>query len=106
MTFFLDNDVPDDLTYSLRTLGHEVVLLRDVLPVTAEDDTVLKYAAERGYVVITCNRDDFVAEAQNVTHAGIILVFRRKTRTAERAALINLLDRAGEAGITGNINFA
>jgi predicted nuclease of predicted toxin-antitoxin system len=106
MTFFLDHDAPYDLTYSLRTLGHEVVLLRDVLPVRANDATVLRYAAERGYVVITCNREDFVAEAKNVPHAGIILVFRRKSRAAERAALINLLDRAGETGIVGNINFA
>jgi len=87
-------------------LGHEVVVLRDVLPVTADDATVLRYAAERGYVVITCNREDFVAEAQNVAHVGIILIFRRKTRAAERAALIRLLDRAGETGIAGNINFA
>ena len=107
MTFFLDHDAPHDLTYSRRALGHEVVMLRDVLPVTADDATVLRYAAERGYmVVITCNREDFVAESQNVVHAGIILVFRRKTRAAERAALIKLLDRAGEAGIIGNINFA
>jgi predicted nuclease of predicted toxin-antitoxin system len=106
VTFFLDHDAPHDLTYSLRTLGHEVVLLRDALPVTADDATVLRYAADRGYVVITCNREDFVAEAKNVAHAGIILVFRRKTRAAERAALIKLLDRAGAAGIKGNINFA
>lgn len=56
-------------------------------------------------MVITCNREDFVAAAQNTTRAGIILVFRRKTRAAERAALIKLLDRAGETGIAGNINF-
>jgi predicted nuclease of predicted toxin-antitoxin system len=106
MTFFLDHDVPHDLTYSLRTLGHEVVVSRDVLPVQADDAAVLRYAAERGYVVITCNREDFVAEAQNAAHAGIILLFRRKTRAAERAALIKLLDHAGDAGIAGNINFA
>jgi predicted XRE-type DNA-binding protein len=48
----------------------------------------------------------FLTEALNVEHPGIILLIRRKTRTAERAALINLLDRAGESGIAGNINFA
>ncbi len=106
MTFFLDHDVPHDLTYSLRALGHEVVLLRDCLPISTNDEAVLRYAAERGYVVITCNREDFIEAAQDVVHAGIILVFRRKTRTAERAALINLIDRAGEVGIKNNINFA
>ena len=106
MTFFLDHDAPRDLTYSLRALGHEVVILRDVLPITSDDATVLRYAAEHGYVVITCNREDFVAEARNIAHAGIILLIRRKTRAAERAALIKLLDRAGESGIASNINFA
>ncbi len=81
-------------------------MLRDVLPVASDDRTVLRYAADRGYVVITCNRIDFVEEARGIAHAGIILIFRRKTRAAERAALINLLDRAGETGIVGNINFA
>jgi hypothetical protein len=30
--FLLDHDVPDDLTYLLHELGHDVVRLRDVLP--------------------------------------------------------------------------
>jgi predicted nuclease of predicted toxin-antitoxin system len=106
MTFFLDHDAPHDLTYTLKALGHDVVLLRDCLDIEADDKTVLRYAAERGYVVITCNREDFLEAAQEITHAGIILVFRRKTRMAERAALVYLLDCAGESGITNNINFA
>ncbi len=106
MTFFLDHDAPRDLTYSLQTLGHQVILLRDVLPITADDETVLHYAAERNYVLMTCNRDDFMALARIVPHAGIILVIRRKSRAAERAALIRLLDQAGETGIVRNINFA
>lgn len=106
MTFLLDHDAPDDLTYSLRALGHGVVLLRDVLPITTDDPVVLQYATQNGYVLITCNRDDFLDASRNVAHTGIILMIRRRTRVAERAALINLLDRAGEAGISGNINFA
>jgi predicted nuclease of predicted toxin-antitoxin system len=106
MTFFLDHDAPDDLTYSLVALDHKVILLRDVLPITADDVSVLKYAAERGYVLITCNRDDFLAAAKETDHGGIILLIRRTTRVSERVALINLLDRAGESGIAGNINFA
>jgi hypothetical protein len=44
--------------------------------------------------------------ARGVGHSGIIVVVRRKTRSAERAAIIALLERAGEGGILGNINFA
>jgi len=106
MRFFLDHDVPHDLTYSLKALGHDVVLLRDCLSIDTDDSTVLRYAAEHNYVLITCNREDFIEAAREIAHAGIILVFRRKTRAAERAALIGLLDRAGDSGITNNINFA
>jgi predicted nuclease of predicted toxin-antitoxin system len=44
--FLLDHDVPEDLSYLLRELGHEVLRLRDVLPSEASDPTVLKFAQE------------------------------------------------------------
>ena len=37
MTFLLDHDVPDDLIYSLRALGHEALTLRSVLEVDTEE---------------------------------------------------------------------
>lgn len=61
------------------------------------------YTRERG---ATCNRDDFLAIAQKVAHAGLIVLIRRRTRVQERAALVRLLDGAGDAGLRGNINFA
>jgi len=39
-------------------------------------------------------------------HHGIVVIIRRRTRAAERAALFRLLERAGETGLKGNINFA
>ncbi len=57
-------------------------------------------------ILITCNRDDFIGLARNKPHYGIIVLIRRKTRVAERAALIHLLDSAGENGLVKNINFA
>jgi len=45
--FLLDHDVPEDLSYLLGQLGHEVTLLRQVLPADASDETVLEYAHER-----------------------------------------------------------
>ncbi len=106
MTFLLDHDTPDDLAYSLQALKHGVVYLRDILPTTAEDKNVLQYAVEHGYIIITCNRDDFLELALTISHCGIIILIRRKTRIAERTALIRLLDRAGESGLHGNINYA
>ena len=106
MKFLLDHDVPDDLAYSLETLGHQVVHLRDVLSVTTEDEDVLRYAASHDHILITCNRDDFLELAQDIPHGGIIILVRRKNRIVERVALVRLLDRADESGLRGNINFA
>ena len=106
MKFLLDHDVPDDLSYLLEELTHQVVLLRKVLPEDASDESVLQFAHDNNCVLLTCNRDDFLQLAKHKPHHGIIVVIRRRTRAAERAALFRLLDSAGEAGLKGNINFA
>ena len=106
MKFLLDHDVPDDLSYLLEELTHQVALLRKVLPEDASDESVLQFAHDNNCVLLTCNRDDFLQLAKHKPHHGIIVVIRRRTRAAERAALFRLLDSAGEAGVKGNINFA
>ena len=106
MTFLLDHDVPADVEYSLTALGHSVLKLREVLPRTAPDEEVLRLATQRDGVLITCNRDDFLSIAAQTEHAGIIILIRRRTRAQERAALVRLLDSAGESGLRRNINFA
>jgi predicted nuclease of predicted toxin-antitoxin system len=104
--FLLDHDVPDDLTYLLEQLGHGVTLLREILPKDASDKSVLDAALDRGCLQLTYNRDDFLQLAEQKSHHGIIIVIRRKTRAAERAALFRLLERAGETGLKNNVNFA
>jgi hypothetical protein len=49
---------------------------------------------------------DYLTLAPSQPHCGIIILIRRKSRVAERAALVRLLDSAGESGIANNINFA
>jgi len=106
MTFLLDHDIPDDIAFSLRALGHQSIYLRDILAIETADLDVLAYANQRGWIVITCNRDDYLALAKSEPHCGIIILIRKKTRVAERAALVHLLDKAGESGLANNINFA
>ncbi|MEO8621649.1 MAG: DUF5615 family PIN-like protein [bacterium] len=101
-----DHDVPDEFRFSLESLGHVVTRLRFVLPPDSTDAAVLVHAAEEKLVLVSCNRLDFLELAKNAPHHGIILLFRRRTRLAERAALIQLVTQAGEPGIVGNINFA
>jgi len=104
--FLLDHDVPDDLSYLLEQLGHDVTLLRRVLPRDYADEAVLQFASEHGFVLLTCNRDDFLALAATRPHNGIVIVIRRRTRADERAALFRLLDCAGETGLRNNLTFA
>lgn len=106
MKFLLDHDVPDDLSYLLEQLGHDVTFLRNALPGDSSDEAVLQFAHERGCVLLTCNRDDFLHLAKTRPHRGIVIVIRRRTRANERAALFRLLERAGETGLRNNVNFA
>lgn len=106
MKFLLDHDVPDDLSYLLQQLGHDVTLLRQALSGESSDEAVLGFAHDAGCVLLTCNRDDFLHLAVTEPHCGIIIVIRRRTRGEERLALFRLLERAGNTGLTNNINFA
>lgn len=106
MRFLLDHDVPEDLTYLIRELQHEVVRLRDVLAADATDLAILELAFAQDSLLMRCNRDDFLKLAGTQPHHGIIVVIRRKARALERAALLRLLERAGETGLRDNINFA
>ena len=106
MKFLFDHDVPEDLSYLLKQLGHEVTLLRNALSTDASDEAVLQFARMGSCVLLTCNRDDFLHLATNTPHHGIVVIIRRRTRAAERAALFRLLERAGETGLKNNVNFA
>jgi predicted nuclease of predicted toxin-antitoxin system len=79
---------------------------REVLPREASDAAVLDYAFDRDLIVITCNRDDLLQLARARPHHGIVIVIRRRSRAAERAALLRLLESAGAEGLANNINFA
>ena len=106
MNFLLDHDVPADIGRVLTQAEHDVDCVKDVLSPTASDQEVLKHAIAHNLVLITCNRDDFLTLAAEQDHYGIVILVRRRTRIAECAAVIRLLERAGHAGIEGNINFA
>lgn len=106
MTFLLDQDTPEDIIFSLTALGHRALKLRDVLPIRASDAEVFAHAQRQKWILITCNRNDFLALARSLPHCGMIILIRRKTRVAERTALVRLLDKAAEPGIVNNVNFA
>ena len=106
MTFFLDQDVPEDLAHWLRHCGHTVICVRDALPVNSPDSEVLARAHNQGAVLVTCNRDDFILLRPLGEHPGIVILVRRRTRQAEIAGMQKLLAGAREQGLANNITFA
>ena len=106
MRFLLDNDVPDTVARVLKEAGHDVLVLRRVLSGKTADAAVFDYASANELILITCNRDDFIPLASGRVHQGLIVLIRRRSRIAECAHLLRLLESATEAGLAGNINFA
>ena len=106
MKFFLDHDVPTEVARVLRQEDHEATELRQVPPVQTTDLDVFGYAREQGYILITCNRDDFLALAGDDSNPGMIILIRRRTRHAECGRVLALLSRTGESRLRGDVNFA
>jgi len=106
MNFLLDHDVPVEAARLLTREGHGVSRLIEILPVTTLDTDVFAHAGSHGLVTVTCNRKDFLPLAAPGPHPGLIILIRRKSRQSECAHLLQLLRKAGEAGIQGNVNFA
>jgi len=106
MIFFFDHDVPENAAFALEAMGHQVVRLREVLPTTTKDDEVFQYANANDYILVTCNRDDFLSLIGDAPFSGLIVLVRRPRRALERAALVQLIERVGEAGLRGAIQFA
>jgi predicted nuclease of predicted toxin-antitoxin system len=71
--FLLDHDVPDNLSYLLTQLGHELSLPRMVFPGDSPDEAVLRFAREAGCILVRCNRDDFLHLAATRRHNGVII---------------------------------
>ena len=91
MRFFLDHDVPGEAARVLRYEGYQMTELREVLAVPATDVEVLNYAREHGFMLITCNRDDFLSLAAKLSNPGIIIVLvRRRSKHVECGHLLDV----------------
>ncbi|MEK7676775.1 MAG: DUF5615 family PIN-like protein [Verrucomicrobiota bacterium] len=55
--FFSDQCVPAELTDTLRRHGHQVTLLREVLPIRLLDPVVIGKAQELGAILLSLNGD-------------------------------------------------
>lgn len=106
MRFLLDEDVAVEAARCLQQAGHEVAQVAEVLGVRTDDVDIWRHAVCTGAIVVTCNRQDFLALAGTAPETGLIILNRRRTRQAECRHLLQLLVNAGESGLKANINFA
>jgi len=81
----LDNDIAVRVAIILRGAGHQVVTTREIGLARASDAELLLTAAQRGWILVTHNADDFTllddgwhrwsaAWGIPVVHAGILLL--------------------------------
>ncbi|NOS72327.1 MAG: DUF5615 family PIN-like protein [Verrucomicrobia bacterium] len=75
LRLFSDQCVPREITERLKTAGHEVVLLREVLPIRAPDQEVISKAQQESAVLLSLNGDfsDIVVYPPAL-HGGIIAI--------------------------------
>ncbi len=106
MRFLFDEDVAIEAARALQQAGHEVLLVSEVLGLRTDDVDIWNHAALTQSIVVTCNRQDFLALSGTQPATGLIILNRRRTRQAECRHLLQLVAKAGQDGLNGNINFA
>lgn len=106
MRFLVDEDVAVEVGRCLQQAGHEIALVTEVLGVRTDDVDIWHHAVRTETIVVTCNRQDFLELAGTAPETGVIILNRRRTRQAECRHVLELLSKAGEAGLRNNINFA
>lgn len=75
LPFFVDQCVPQEMSDALRADGHQVVLLRQQLPIRSPDPAVITKAQELDSILFSLNGDfsDIVIYPP-ANHGGIIAV--------------------------------
>ena len=74
--FYSNENFPMDIVRELRTLGYDFLTSYDAGQANQgiPDEDVLTFAIEQERVVITLNRDDFIAlHRSGIPHSGIII---------------------------------
>ncbi len=106
MRFLVDEDVAIEVARGLEQAGYEVALVTQSLGLRTDDVDVWHHAVRTAAIVVTCNRQDFLELAGTEPETGVIILNRRRTRSAECRHVLRLVASAGESGLMGNINFA
>lgn len=100
LKFFMDHCVPPQAGEVLSRSGHQVVLLRDVMPHDSPDDAVLARAQELGAILVSLNGDfaDIVRYPPSLYSGIVALQIKGHTQALEAilAALADYVRAHGE----------
>ena len=76
LIFFTDENIHGTVIRQLRSKGITVVTCAEAEMLTADDEDILRYAAENGYIIVTCDDDflrlDTLWQENHLEHGGII----------------------------------
>jgi hypothetical protein len=95
--FYLDEDVPHSCAMAGLALGLDIVAARDAQASLPQPDPVhLRAAAMAGRIMVTYNRDDFLAATRDAftasaAHAGLLILTHRLPR--DPARIVHALSR-------------
>ena len=84
--FLLDEDLPPQVAVIARSIGLDVVSVHHIGRNGLSDEDQLRFAASESRILVTRNRDDFIAlthraYATNAPHHGVLLVPRSAPNT-------------------------
>lgn len=104
--FYLDEDVPHSCVEVGSALGLDLRAAKDAQRSLPQDDALhLRTAAEDRRIMVTYNRDDFLAATRdaftaNAPHAGLLILTRRLPRDPARIvhALLRWIEGREAAG--------
>jgi hypothetical protein len=88
--FYIDEDVPHSCAEVGEAFGLDIRSAKDAQPSVPQDDPVhLRAAAQDRRIMVTCNRDDFLAAtrdafASSAPHAGLLILTHRLPRDPSR----------------------
>ena len=79
--YYLDEDVPVQVTPAMRALGLDVPTTLEAGRIRSPDRSQLEFAAREGRALVTRNRNDFIALTNEflkraAPHAGILVIPR------------------------------
>lgn len=79
--FLLDEDLPPEAARAARGLGLDVASVHESARTGLSDEYQLAFAASEGRILVTRNRDDFIALTRSFyatgrAHAGVLIVSR------------------------------